>query len=151
MWRVTEIISEVKALAKEYYALTGKPLGVTGEVAEVEAARLLGLELAVAREPGYDAIRWVGRKKVKVQIKSRRLLTGPKYGRLGKIDIAKPWDTIMLVLLNENYDVIEICEANRPAIMKALQKPGSKARNVRGQLSLSQFKAISEVVWEREE
>lgn len=32
-------MGEVKALAKEYYTLTGKPLGITGEVGEVEAAR----------------------------------------------------------------------------------------------------------------
>lgn len=44
-----EILHDVKALAIEYDAATGKPLGVTGEIAEVEAARLLGLHLAEAR------------------------------------------------------------------------------------------------------
>lgn len=43
--RVLDILSEAKKLAQEYRALTGKPLGVTGEVAEYEAARILGLEL----------------------------------------------------------------------------------------------------------
>lgn len=32
--RVREILATVKPLAAEYYRLTGKPLGVTGEVAE---------------------------------------------------------------------------------------------------------------------
>lgn len=36
-------------LAAEYYRLTGKPLGVTGEVAEYVAAETLGLVLADAR------------------------------------------------------------------------------------------------------
>jgi hypothetical protein len=32
--RVRQILAAVKPLAAEYYQLTGKPLGVTGEVAE---------------------------------------------------------------------------------------------------------------------
>ena len=43
--RVREILAAVKPLAAEYYRLTGKPLGVTGEIAEYIAAKLLGLEL----------------------------------------------------------------------------------------------------------
>ncbi len=50
-----ELISQTKALAKRYYSLTGRPLGVIGEIAEFEAARLLGLELAPVREPSVDA------------------------------------------------------------------------------------------------
>ncbi|WP_193041193.1 MULTISPECIES: hypothetical protein [unclassified Pseudomonas] len=47
---VYQILSDAKALARRYYRLTGKPLGVTGEVAEYEAARILNLELELARE-----------------------------------------------------------------------------------------------------
>ncbi len=148
--RVEEIINEVKALAKEYYSLTGKPLGITGEVAEVEAARLLGLELAEARQPGYDAIRKTGTKETRIQIKGRRVTNKSKTGgRLGSINLKKSWDTVMLVVLDENYDAIEIREALRPDIEDALTAPGSKARNDRGQLAMSKFKAISKVVWEK--
>ena len=52
-----ELKAEAKALAARYYQLTGKPLGITGEIAELEAAELLGLSLADARQAGYDAIR----------------------------------------------------------------------------------------------
>ena len=52
--RVREILAAVKPLAAEYYQLTGKPLGVTGEVAEYIAAELLALELAPPRTKGYD-------------------------------------------------------------------------------------------------
>src|SRR5450759_1456051 len=41
--RVREILATVKPLAAEYYRLTGKPLGVTGEVAEDVAAEILGM------------------------------------------------------------------------------------------------------------
>lgn len=34
------ILRDAKVLARRYYHLTGKPLGVTGEVAEYEAARI---------------------------------------------------------------------------------------------------------------
>jgi hypothetical protein len=54
--RAMELLRSAKALAQEYRAVTGKPLGITGEVAEYEAARLLGLELTVARQAGFDAI-----------------------------------------------------------------------------------------------
>lgn len=43
--RVRKVIREVKPLAREYYRLTGRPLGVTAEIAEQEAARILKLEL----------------------------------------------------------------------------------------------------------
>ena len=35
---ILEILKEAKVLARRFYRLTGKPLGVTGEVAEYEAA-----------------------------------------------------------------------------------------------------------------
>ena len=65
--RAREILSEIKPLAAEFYRLTGKPLGVTGEVAEFVAAEALGLQLAPARTCGYDALRGAER----IQIKGR--------------------------------------------------------------------------------
>src|SRR5436189_220544 len=60
--RVGEILAAAKALAVEYYQLTGKPLGVTGEVAEYVAASTLRLKLASPRTPGHDATRrWDGK------------------------------------------------------------------------------------------
>ena len=47
------ILREVKKLAIEYKASTGKPLGVTGEIAEYEASRIFGLDLSVARRAGF--------------------------------------------------------------------------------------------------
>lgn len=47
--RVREKLAAIKPLAAEYYRLTGKPLGATGEVAEYVAAEL-GLEFAPPRD-----------------------------------------------------------------------------------------------------
>ncbi len=52
-----DILAEVKALAAEYHELTGKPLGVTAEIREFEAAEKMGLEFRAARSAGYDALR----------------------------------------------------------------------------------------------
>lgn len=148
--RVMEILGEAKKLAREYYALTGKPLGITGEVAEYEAARMLGVELTPARQAGYDAIEKSGESERRLQIKGRCLLPGCKPGqRLGSIDVSKDWDSVILVLLDQNFDAKEIHEAERVAVLEALSAPGSKARNERGQLGVTKFKSIAKLRWSR--
>jgi hypothetical protein len=147
--RAFEILRQAKCLAQEYYRVTGKPLGVTGEVAEYECARLLELELAPARTPGYDAIRPSDGKQL--QIKGRRVLPGSKPGqRVPKIDVSKAFDAVLLVLLDENFDATAIYEAERVSVVETLAAPGSRARNDRGMMAISKFKAISRKVWPRE-
>jgi hypothetical protein len=148
--RIMEILREAKKLAQEYRTLTGKPLGITGEVAEYEAARLLGVELTPARQAGYDAIEQIAGTTRRLQVKGRCLLSGCKPGqRLGSIDITKDWDSVLMVLLDENFDALEIHEAERADILKALSAPGSKARNDRGALGVSKFKSIGKLRWHR--
>lgn len=144
--QVGELIARARAVAIEYYRLTGKPLGITGEVGEYEAARLLGLSLAVAREAGYDAIDSAGRR---LQIKARSIPAGRPLGgqRMGSIDLDKPWDAVLLILLDEEFRPIKIYEANRDKITEALRAPGSKARNERGALAISKFKSIGTLRW----
>jgi len=147
---VLALLSEAKRLAQCYRALTGKPLGITGECAEYEAARLLGLDLAPARTAGYDATETDGGAVRKLQIKGRCLLPGHKPGqRLGSIDIRKEFDAVLLVLLDENFDALEIVEASRESVLDALAAPGSKARNERGALGINKFKSIGTVRWSR--
>ena len=145
--RVAEILRDVKELAAAYYLETGKPLGVTGEVAEFEASRILDLELADPRQEGYDAVRKGKRHPKKIQVKGRRLTRLKTNQRIGAISLDHEWDSVMLVLLDEQYEAIEIHEADRHDIEKALGAPGSKARNVRGQLGVSKFKSIGKMVW----
>ena len=138
-----ELLGEAKALAREYYALTGKPLGVTGEVAEYEAARILGVELTAARQAGYDAIEHVGGATKKLQIKGRCLQENCKPGqRLGSIRTEHDWDAVLMALLDYEFNATEIYEAQRENVEVALKAPGPKARNVRGALSVSKFKSI---------
>lgn len=146
------VLRDAKALAQKYRALTGKPLGITGEVAEYEAARILGLELTAARQSGYDAIEQYNGSTRRLQIKGRCLLPNCKPGqRLGSIDITKEWDSVLLVLLDQNFDATEIHEAEREAVLAALAAPGSKARNERGALAVTKFKTIGKLRWRRQD
>ena len=47
---------DAKKIAERFRSLTGKPLGITGEIGEFAAADKLNLTLSQARQPGYDAI-----------------------------------------------------------------------------------------------
>ena len=149
--RVMALLREAKSLAREYYSLTGKPLGVTGEVAEYEAARILGVQLTAARQAGYDAVERVGGATKTLQIKGRCLQENCKPGqRLGSIRTDHDWDAVLMVLLDQEFNATEIYEAQREDIEAALNAPGSKARNVRRALSVSKFKSIGSLRWQRE-
>ncbi|HEV3073460.1 MAG TPA: hypothetical protein VHB47_03490 [Thermoanaerobaculia bacterium] len=149
--QVLEILREAKCLAHEYYRFTGRPLGITAEVAEVEAARLLGIQLSVVRQPGYDAVRPTPQGPVRLQIKSRCYPAGADSGqRLGGIDLRKEWDAVLMVLLGPDFEVREIWEADRSAIEAALVAKGSKARNDRGALPVSRFKRLGHCLWPHE-
>ncbi len=139
--RLRDILAIVKPLAAEYYKLTGKPLGVTGEVAEYVAAETLGLDLSPPRTPGYDATRRKNGKDQRIQIKGRAYGQDAKPGqRLGTIKRGSPCDYVLLVLLdNETLDPCEMWEAPMAAVNKRLAVPGSKARE-RGALGVSEFK-----------
>lgn len=151
MNELAEVLADAKSLARKYRKLTGKPLGITGEVAEFSAAQILGLELAEARQSGYDAIRKENGRVTKIQIKGRCIPANAKPGqRLGSIQLDKEWDTVLLVLMDEDFEVLSMYEAARKEIEKALLAPGSKARNERGALAVSKFKAIGHEVWKKE-
>ena len=139
-----EILEDVKKLAIEYYELTGKPLGVTGEVAEYMAAETLNLKLCEARSEGYDAYCSEGRK---IQIKGRRKAAGKTWGRVPSINTNKEFDLVQLVLIDANYNLLEIWEASREAIIATLDKPGSKARNERRSMAVTKFKQIGTLLY----
>ncbi|MCM7886070.1 DUF6998 domain-containing protein [Enterobacter sichuanensis] len=148
--KIINILNEAKDVALRYYKLTNKPLGITGEIAEYEAATLLGLSLCSARQSGYDATEILDGKEYRVQIKGRYMPDPKKVSaRIGAIDISKPFDSVLLVLLDENYDAFAMYEASRDVVVAALQAPGSKSRNERNQLGIAKFKSISSLRWSK--
>lgn len=145
-----ELLKQAKRLATRYQQLTGKPLGITGEIAECEAAAILGLDLHAARTAGYDATEIREGGAVQIQIKGRVIANLKKVvGRVGSIDLRQPFDVVQLVLLDADLNAFAIYEAERPAIEELLTRPGSKARNERGSVGIPQFKAIARLRWAR--
>lgn len=144
-----DLLADVKTVAARYYAATGRPLGVTCEVGEYEAAMRLGLTLAPVRTPAFDATRKVGNREERVQIKTRAVSAQQRYrGRCPSIKFDRPFESVVVVLLDKKtYDAIEIWEASRDAAFARLSAPGSRSRNERGSMGLSQFKSIATRVW----
>jgi hypothetical protein len=141
------VLKDAKEIARRYRSLTGKPLGITGEVGEFTAAELMNLRLTGARQPGYDAIAPDGHR---IQIKARCVLPESKKSqRMGSIRLEHEWDTVMLILMDGDFEPLEIYEAKRSDIERELTKPGSKARNVRGSLGVSKFKSIALLIWSK--
>ena len=141
-----KILERARQAAIDYYDLTGKPLGITGEFGEYMTAKLLGLKLADARSPGYDA---TDKKGQKIQIKARSIPSEKKLTgqRLGSIRLDHEWDCVMFILLDERFEPKAIYVAQRGPLEAALTKPGSRARNERGALSISKFKSLGKQIW----
>jgi hypothetical protein len=131
------VLRAAKSAAISYYQLTGKPLGITGEIGEVAAAQALRLELAPPRTPGYDA---TDRKGRRLQIKTRCIPSNRSLGgqRIGTIKLNHAWDAVVLVLMDERFELRGIYEASRSTVRTLLTKTKSKARQ-RGALAVSEF------------
>ena len=150
---IREVLAAAKALAARYYALTGKPLGVTGEVAEAEAAEKLDLMLAPPRHPDYDASRETNGSTTRHQIKGRAVDPSDRYrGRVPSIEYDREFDLVTLVLLDRTtYCAIEMWQASRQDVRARLQAPGSKARTERNSMAISQFISIAQKVWPQQD
>ncbi len=143
---VQQILEEAKSLAIRYKNLTGKPLGITGEIGEFTASILLNIELCDARQAGYDALR-NGTEKIQIKSRCSDKLTGH---RVGKITNKHDFDYLIFVWLDEQFEPKAIYETTRDNVFKELNKSGSTARNIRGQLSASKLKSISKELWKAE-
>lgn len=145
---VEDVLADAKRCARDYYELTGRPLGVTGEVAEYEAHRLLGAKLLPPREPGADALLKLAGRSLRVQIKARCVIGSMRPGApIGSVRGRNGYDAVVLVLLDRHFETTEIWCATRAMVLKALDVPGSRARNERRTLSISKFKQIGRRIW----
>ena len=149
IYEVDTLIEQTRQLAAEYRRTTGKPLPVTTEIANHDAARLLELKMINPPPGGYDAVgKAGGREGVRYQIKGRAIFDEKKGGqRLGQLKVDKEWDAILLVLLNDNYQPFSIYEASREDIEDALDESLQSRRSGRGAMSIARFKNISRLVW----
>ena len=151
VYSVDKLIEQARQLATDFKRMTGKPLpGVSNEIAEHDACKLLGLELCDDRSQGFDAKRVTARGPKRVQIKARTIFNDNYRGqRLGQLKLDKEWDSVVLVLMNENYQAFDIFEATRDDIFDNLNESSSRMK--RGAMSVARFRNIATLVWTKED
>ena len=150
VYAADKLISQARQLAAEYRRAMGKPLpGISNEIAEHDAIRLLGLAPKPEGETGYDAVD-PNRDNKRIQIKSRTIFDDSKSGqRIGQMKVDKDWDSVVLVLMDEEYEPYEMYEAERGDLQEFLD--GSSNRANRGAMSVARFKIIGRLAWTRED
>ncbi len=150
LYAADKLIAQARALAAEYRRTMGKPLpGIGNEVAEHDARRLLCLDAAPADAGGYDAID-PARDGKRIQIKSRLITDDARSSpRIGQIRLEQEWDSVVLVLLDEDYRPTEILELDRDELLEYVDR-SSSARVRRGVLSVARFRAIGRLLWSAE-
>ncbi len=145
-------MSEARRLAAEYRRATGKSLGISAEIAKHDACRLLDLEPSEDAVAGCDAVGRGGREGQRIQIKGRAIFDESKSGqRIGQLKIDQEWDSVVLVLMDAEFEPVEIYEAERDTVIEALGSDRDSKRSKRGAMSVAKFKAIGRLVWTREE
>jgi hypothetical protein len=143
-----KLIAQARQLAAEYRRTMGKPLpGISSEIAEHDAVRLLGLEPKTHADAGWDAVDPDTGQRV--QIKSRTIFDESKSGqRIGQLKVNQEWDAVVLVLMDEDYEPYEIYRAQRDDLMEFVDG-SSSSRAKRGAMSVARFKIVGELVWDR--
>jgi len=150
LYSVEKLMVEARKLAAEYRKTTGKALGISNEIAAFDAARLMNLELVQqsGAGAGYDAIGKGARDGKFIQIKARVMLDEQKSGqRIGQLKVDQQWDSVMLVLMNSEYEAVEIYEAHREDLLDDLESSENNNRKKRGAMSIARFKKIASLVW----
>ena len=145
-----KLIGQARQLAAEYRRTMGKPLpGISSEIALHDAVRLLSLSRADGSAGGIDAID-PERGNKNIQIKSRTIFDETKSGqRIGQLNVEQSWDSVLLVLMDDEYEPYEIYEAERDELLEYMRK-SSSGRARRGALSVARFKIIGHLVWARD-
>ncbi len=150
VYAVDKLMAQTRKLAADFRQMTGLPLPVTAEIANLDAARLLDLEIIQPPPGGYDAVGLSGeREGLRFQIKGRAIFDEKKGGqRLGQFKLEQSWDA---VLLDEQYEPFENYEAGREVIREAMGEKSESMRSKRGAISIARFRHIASLVCCREE
>ena len=143
VYDVEKLMVEARKLAAQYRVATGKPLGISSEIAVHDVIRLMNLQPSETPQAGYDAVGTGVREGRRIQIKGRTVSDEAKSNqRIGQIKVDQEWDSVMLILMNEQYEPLEIYEAQREQILDAVANTSTKRRN-RGALSVAKFKHLA--------
>ncbi len=151
LYAADKLIAQARVLAAEYRETMGKPLpGISNEIAEHDAMRLMQLQPAPANASGYHAVD-PARNDLRVQIKSRAVIDETKSNqRMGQLNVNQDWDSVLLVIMDREYNPTEIYEAYRDELEEHIYE-SSSSRAKRGALSVAKFKKISRLAWSVEQ
>ena len=134
-----QLIENIIGLSLEYKRRFGKSLGITGEVGEYKASRLLKLKRAQGNiNKGFDAIDPKGKKRVqiKTRIFSRNSERTSAFTNFG-------FDYAILVLLSDKYEVTGIYKARCKDIREKIARQTYK----RPALTIGDFRKISKLIY----
>ena len=149
-YSVDVLMQQARQLAANYRRATGKTLsGVSGELSTYDAIRLLHLTSA-PDQIGYEAIGTEESGDLhgdKIQIKGRTIFSDSKATyRIGQLKMDQNWDSVVLVLLNDDYEPFEIYEIDRETLSEnVIDKQSKKAK--KGAMTVARFKKIATLAW----
>ena len=149
------LMVQARQLAANYRRTTGKTLaGVSGELAIYDAVRLLHLAPA-PNQMGYEAVGTGDSGDLaddKIQIKGRTIFSDSKNKsaqRIGQLKMEQPWDSVVLVLMDDDYEPFEVYEVDRPTLSDNVLDPASKKAR-KGAMTVARFKKIATLSWSRQ-
>lgn len=145
---VDKLMTEARRLAADYHKATGQTLPLTNEIARHDAMRLLKLVPPTEVMAGVDAHGQGDDADQRYQIKGRVQFADSKTrARVGQLNMDGQWTRVVLVLLNEEYQPVELIEVTRTDIQNALQ---SVKPNKRGAMTVAKFRTLGKTVWHSE-
>lgn len=149
-YSVDTLMEQARVLAANYHKTTGKTLaGVSGELAVYDAIRLLKL-IPAPNDVPYEAIGSEDSGNLaneRIQIKARTIFSHTKGSpRIGQIKENQEWDSVVLVLLNDEYQPFEIYEMDRTSLQEYAVSKDSK-RGKRGAMTVARFKKLATLIW----
>ncbi|MDF1644748.1 MAG: hypothetical protein P1U80_11255 [Pseudomonadales bacterium] len=146
VYQVEKLMEETRRVAAEFRKATGQTLPVGPELARYDANRLLNLESPPDGLSGVDA---VSGDDLRYQIKNRVVFDDSKGGhRIGQLNFHGDWNVLLLVLLDEQYNTVEIYQMDRETAVEAVDELNNDTRKKRGPMSVAKFKALGSLVWD---
>ncbi len=144
VYQLEKLMTETRRLAAEYRRTTQLVLPVTSELARFDAMSLLGLDEPEVKTSGVDAVK----NGLRYEIKSRVIFGGSKKRqRIGQLHPEASWDSVLLVLYNEDYQPTEIYEMDKATAIAVVAEDAKKTVAKRGIMSVEKFKTLAKRVW----
>lgn len=148
VFAIDKLMKETRRVAAEYHEATGQALPVTQELSRYDVKHLLSLTDPEETEIGVDGLaQW--EFGAKVQIKGRVIFNEEKAKqRIGQLNLQGGWECVVLIIYGSDYEPMALYVARRAAIEEVV---AAQSANKRGLLSVAKFKAISRLIWTKEQ